>query len=190
MVNRRLFWLVTACLCLLGSVWLVVSAGLPQRAAFTGQFTGELEIGQRPIAPEIGAQAPSFSAPTLDAGSLTLSALQGEPVILNFWATWCVPCRVEMPELQQLYNQYQDAGLHVVAINMGETQTAIDRWVAEFDLTFDVVLDENQALPALYHLRGQPSTYVIAPDGVITHIFYGPTTAEALERALAPYLPT
>src|SRR5688572_5558022 len=86
---------------------VLIAAGLPQRAAYSGQILPNGQI----VAPEIGATAPTFFAPTLN-GSVDLAELRGAPVIINFWATWCVPCRVEMPELQALHQTHPD--VHVL----------------------------------------------------------------------------
>lgn len=178
--SRALLWLGS--LVSLGvALILLVVAGLPQRAAYSGQILPNGQI----IAPEIGAVAPSWLAPTLD-GSIDLAALRGAPVVLNFWATWCVPCRVEMPELQALHRSHPN--LRVLAVNLGEPLDLIVDWVTHFGLTFDIVLDAEQSIAAAYRLRGQPSTYILSPEGVITHIFYGPTTRQSLEAALEPFL--
>ncbi|MBI1259106.1 MAG: redoxin domain-containing protein [Chloroflexi bacterium] len=162
------------------AVALLIAAGLPNRAAYTGQI---LANGQA-IAPEIGAFAPPIQAATLD-GAVDLAQLRGAPVIINFWATWCVPCRVEMPELQAYHQAHPNT--RILAVNLGESRRLIVDWVAQFGLTFDVVLDPDRAIATRYHLRGQPSTYIVAPDGVITSIFYGPTTRQSLESALAAF---
>jgi peroxiredoxin len=177
--NRSLLW-ISAVACFAAAFALLIVAGLPNRAAYTGQI---LANGQA-IAPEIGAFAPPIHAPTLD-GTVDLEALRGTPVIVNFWATWCVPCHVEMPELQA-YHQAHPAA-RVLAVNLGESRSLIVDWVTQLGLTFDVVLDPDQSIASLYRLRGQPSTYVVAPDGVITSIFYGPTTRQSLESALAAF---
>jgi peroxiredoxin len=93
-----------------------------------------------------------------------------------------------MPELQALYEAHQSDGLRVVAVNLGETATQAQIWVEGLSLTFDILLDPDGRIARLYQLRGQPSTYVIAPDGVITHIFYGPTSRAGLDAAVAPHL--
>jgi len=159
---------------------LMAGTGLPQRADYTGQFIGA--IGR--FAPEVGAIAPPFTSFTLSGGPLRLSALRGQPVIINFWATWCGPCRAEMPELQTLYEQYAADGLRVLAVNLGERQDVVSAWVDDFGLTFDIVLDPQRDLEALYRVIGQPATYVIAPDGRISDIFYGATTAATLQSRL------
>jgi peroxiredoxin len=183
---KRLIYSIGAVLSIAGALLLIVNAGLPERA----QFTGQVIPGQLPIAPEIAAVAPSFELPSFDNGSLRLSDLRGKPVVINFWATWCEPCRVEMPALQQVYETYQNQGLRILAVNLGEPATAVRNWVQDLGLTFDVLLDQDGSTATLYHLRGQPSTYVISPDGMIVQIFYGPVDEANLRNTLAPYFTT
>jgi peroxiredoxin len=177
--------LTLAAICLIAAAWIVAAAGLPQRAAFTGIIAPDGQIA----APEIGAIAPPFTAQTAQGHTLRLADLRGSPVILNFWATWCEPCRFEMPILQTLYAAYRDRGLRLLAINLGESPEQILRWFQTLGLDFDALLDPDGVLAARYHLRGQPSTIIIAPNGVITHILYGPADHAALEAAVRPLLP-
>lgn len=165
------------------SLWLVRAAGLPQRADYTG-FT----IGALHFAPELHALAPPFTAVSINGAAIDLLALRGGPVIVNFWATWCAPCRAEMLELESLFRRENGHGLRVIGVNLQEPRQAVEAWAEALGLTFDIVFDDDGAIAASYRLRGQPSTYVIAPDGTITAIFYGPTTAERLRQAIAPYL--
>lgn len=183
---QRVLALTSALIAFGAGLIVIAAAGLPERAAFTGQIIN----GER-VAPEVGALAPPFERETLDGSSLSLRDLRGSPVILNFWATWCEPCRVEMPILQALY---EDAAtqpgdhLHVVGVNLGESPSTIRTWVNELALSFDIVLDPSGGLSRLYYLLGQPTTYIIAPDGRITHVFHGPVSEDRLRRALAPHL--
>jgi thiol-disulfide isomerase/thioredoxin len=173
-----------ASLIALAAAFLVAAgAGLPNRA----DFTGERLPGQLPVAPERHAIAPPFSAPTLD-DTIALGDLRGQPVILNFWATWCGPCRVEMPILQDLYDSYADAGLRILAVNLGEPPRLVEQWRDQYALTYDLILDRRGTIAAQYRLRGQPSTYVISPNGIITHIYFGPVRADQLASALQPYI--
>lgn len=158
---------------------IVLVAGLPERAVYTGtSFSGLI-----PIAPEIGAQAPGFTAATLAGETLSLAALRGRTVVLNFWATWCGPCRAEMPDLQSLYNRAAGS-IPIIAVNQGESPETIRAWADELGLTLTIALDRTQELTRLYHVRGLPSTVVIAPDGIITHIFYGAADLAALAAAV------
>lgn len=181
---RRILLLIAAAGCWAAAVYIVVSSGLPERAAFTGQIIP----GEHPVAPELNAVAPPFEAATLSGARINLLDLRGSVVLINFWATWCEPCRIEMPELQTLYERYQAQGLRVLAVNLGEEAALAQSWVDEFGLTFEVLLDPQQQIAALYYLRGQPSTYVVSPSGVITHISYGPASLTTLEAAIAPFV--
>ncbi len=180
---QRLIALLLAASCLVLSAIIITRTGLPERAAFTGQI-----IGGQQFAPETGFLAPPFDQNTINDQRVTSQQLRGQPVILNFWATWCVPCRVEMPALQQLHNDYHDRGLQIVGVNLGESPDAIQQWVTELDLTFDILPDPNGAIASQYYLLGQPSTYVISPDGRIINVFYGPVTADRLYDTVRRYL--
>jgi peroxiredoxin len=160
---------------------IVIRAGLPERADYTGVV---LTPGSPPTAPEIGAIAPPFTLTRPNGNTLRLSDYAGSRVIVNFWATWCEPCKVEMPELQRLYDQNRDEGLRVIGINLGESPQAVQRWIDDFNLTFDIVIDTDGAVTLLYRVLGQPSTYILNPSGIITHIFYGPVDFATLSAAI------
>lgn len=174
---KRIAYLTGAILSAGIALVLVMVAGLPQRADYTGTTFPALGA----VAPEIGSLAPPFTRPTLAGETVSVLGLRGETVIVNFWATWCAPCYAEMPLLQDIYATND---IRMIGVNMGETATTAQEWVDEFGLTFDIVLDQQRSIVALYRLRGQPSTYVIDPDGAITHIFYGAVSAETLQNAI------
>jgi peroxiredoxin len=175
----RLLSLLASLICFAIAFTLLIRTGLPQRADYTGIV---LTPGTRPTAPEIDAFAPPFTLTQLDGDRLQLTDLQGSPVILNFWATWCEPCKVEMPELQRLHEAYPDIG--IVGINTGEKSELVSQWVKDYGLTFDIGLDHDGTVMLLYRILGQPSTFVLSPEGVITHIFYGPVDFSTLQNAL------
>jgi len=170
-----------AVVCFGATAALLISAGLPQRSDFTGQL---LQDGRR-VAPEVGAIAPDFTAITTQGEEVGLSQYRGEPVIINFWATWCAPCRVEMPELQRLHDEQ---GIPILAVNRAESERDVRRWVDEFGLSFDVLLDPDEAVAEAYWLRDVPSTYIISAYGTITQIYFGPVSAEQLHGAVLPLL--
>lgn len=159
---------------------ILLVTGLPQRATFTGQVTP----GQPPVAPELNAIAPDFERESASGEVIRLSTLRGQPVIVNFWATWCGPCIIEMPILQSILEAHQADGLRILAVNMGEPASVVRQWQETYGFTYDLLIDEAQGVSTLYRLRGQPSTYVIAPDGIITDIFFGPVSESALTAAL------
>jgi peroxiredoxin len=184
-VKRLRQWvlLVGAVVSLIAAFFVMVEAGLPDRAT----YTGFIEAGGE-YAPELNAIAPPFEAQTLTGDIVRLADLRGKTVLVNFWATWCEPCKAEMPDLQAAYENNQSRGFRVLAVNLGEGKSQVATWVKQFGLTFDIVLDDRQQIASEYQIRGQPTSYLIAPDGVITQIYYGPTIRQSLEAAIAPFL--
>jgi thiol-disulfide isomerase/thioredoxin len=180
---RLIRWAAGA-VCLAAALALVIAAGLPERAAYTGSFFAVDGVWR---APEVGAYAPEFSAAALDGRTVSAGTWRGQPAVINFWATWCVPCELELPELMAL----AESGVRVLAVNLGEPPAQIRRWLETRQLTpapnFIIPLDLTGAIAARYALRGQPMSFVLAPDGKIAHIFFGATTRSAVESALAPY---
>lgn len=174
---KRTVYASGAVVCLIAALLILVNAGLPQRAAFTGQ----IRLDQPPVAPEIDALAPEFELVNTQDDVIRLSDWRGQTVVLNFWATWCGPCALEMPILQSIFDARHAA---VLAVNLGETPETIRAWQLEHGLTYELLADPQQQVAALYHLRGQPSTYVISPAGIIKAIFFGPVSEQALLAAI------
>lgn len=183
---KRIIAVIVAAMCFIAAFIILWDAGLPERA----EYTGVMIPGQLPVAPEISAVAPPFERTNLDGKSVNLGDLRGHPVLVNFWATWCEPCRVEMPGLEAVYQQYEARGLRILAVDLGETPDTMRTWEKQFGITFDMLVDGQEDVAALYQIRGQPSTYVISPSGIITQIFYGPTTPDGLSAAIAPFFPS
>jgi peroxiredoxin len=125
--------------------------------------------------PVVGSLAPDFSLTTLDGSTLSLSALRGKNIMLNYWVTWCVPCIEEMPILQKLNQEYQGQNLVMLSIN-GIAQDDLEKvkaTVAEFGMTYPVVLDEGDSIFKSYRLGFMPTTVFIDSQGVIRHIKFG-----------------
>lgn len=132
-----------------------------------------------------GEAAPDFDLPSPDGGEgLRLSDLRGEVVLVNFWATWCGPCRVEMPELEQLHIDYRDEGLHVLGVNMGEPRGLVREYLAEQRLTFPILLDENAAVGGSYRTHSLPTSVVVDREGRVSSVLVGAQTAEIFLHAI------
>lgn len=116
--------------------------------------------------PEVGSIAPNFELISVAGDYIRLSELQGKMVILNFWATWCAPCILEMPNFQNVHEQYKSE-LAVVAVNAGESRQVVDAFVGELDLNINILLDPGRDVEKLYYLRGYPTTFFIDSEGVV-----------------------
>ncbi|MFN8378720.1 MAG: TlpA disulfide reductase family protein [Anaerolineae bacterium] len=177
--NRHAPWLLLAALvCAVAAGVMVFAAGLPDASAYAGQEIDGIRFAAVP-----GKQAPLFHSVTADGKDFSLLALRGRPVVLNFWATWCAPCAVEMPELQRLQDSLGDA-VTVVGVNTGESSEAIRSWATERGISFPLALDTAGQTAALYQLRGQPTTFILDANGVVQDVAYGPTTYDSLSRTL------
>jgi thiol-disulfide isomerase/thioredoxin len=168
-----------AALAALGLLILAL-AGLPQRADYTGQMVEGLGY----TAPEPGALAPRFMLPMLDGTDFALANNLDRYVILNFWATWCLPCEAELPILQHVHMTYPQ--VIVLAVNVAEPAQHVGAWLAERQLSLPVALDLNSQIARQYQLRGQPTTFIIAPGGVVRHVFHGPFSEQHLLATLFP----
>jgi len=158
---------------ILGLMWIFISA----------DRSGTSTSGLIP-APQQGFLAPDFELQTIAGETVKLSDLRGQAVLVNLWATWCPPCRAEMPAIEKVYNEYKDEGLVVLAINMTyqDTQSNIAPFVAEYDLTFPILLDQTGSVGSAYQLRSLPSSFFINRDGIINEVVIGGPMAEALLR--------
>lgn len=136
-----------------------------------------------PPGPRVGAQAPDFELETLSGERMSLQDLRGTPVLLNFWATWCGPCRIEMPALQDRHDRYQP-NFMVVAINFDEPIEAVSDYAAELGLTFPVLLDPGGEVQRLYQIRGYPTSFLIDADGMIRVQHIGQVTESQLDQYL------
>ncbi len=123
------------------------------------------EVAAR-IAAHVNFQAPDFSLTTLDGKPVSLSDLRGKVVLINFWATWCPPCRAEMQDLQVAYQEHSD-GFVVLGINNAEGDESVRRFVDEFHLTFPILLDRDGAVARKYQMQALPTSFFIDRAGIV-----------------------
>ncbi len=155
-----------------GASWITLSANT------TNVTAGKIS------APQAGFTAPDFTLKTPTGEEYTLSELKGNAVLVNLWATWCPPCRAEMPAIEKMYQEYKDQGFVVLAVDMTyqDDPANVAPFIQKYGLTFPVLLEETGDVAALYQLRSLPSSFFINRAGVIQEIVIGGPMSEALLR--------
>ena len=128
--------------------------------------------------------APDFELFDLSGQKTSIQDQQGQVVLLNFWATWCGPCRVEMPEFQDRFEQYDDQ-LSVLAVNFDEDEEAVASFVNELGLTFNILLDPGAKVQELYQVQFYPTSFIIDKEGIIRYQHVGILTASQLDGYLS-----
>ena len=116
----------------------------------------------------------NFKAQSLDGKPISITGLRGKVVFLNFWATWCVPCRLEMPAMESLHNAMKDKNFVMLAVNISEPEVLVKKFVADLNLTFPVVLDPEGEISESYMAVNLPITYIINKEGYIVRRAIGP----------------
>lgn len=180
-VADRRRWFASATVVLLAGVaWTL-------RAATPAGFTTE----EHAPSPRVGFAAPDFTLDLLGGRHVTLSELRGMVVVVNLWASWCPPCRAEMPALQRVYEANRDRGLEIVAVNttFQDTEAGADEFVREFGLTFLVALDRDGVASRSYLLRALPTTFFTDRSGIIREVVLGgPMSETTLQTAIEELL--
>jgi peroxiredoxin len=138
--------------------------------------------------PEVGRALPDFNLPDLDGKMVRLSDYRGRPVLINFWATWCPPCRAEMDDLEAFYYDHQKEGLMILAVNSGESRDIAAEFAQELGLSFTVLLDEDFTISDQWLINSLPTSILVDRDGVVQVIHVGLFSAEQMDEELLPHL--
>jgi peroxiredoxin len=151
------YWIAIPALCLsIGALWVVFASLWIEHG-----HQGEISAAQ------VGFISPDFSLPSITGHMVTLSAYQGQPLILNFWASWCSPCKSEMGTFNDIYKTYHPQGVTLLAVNVTNQDNKKDvlSFVKSNGLTYPILLDESGDVARLYKIRSLPTTLFIQPDG-------------------------
>jgi cytochrome c biogenesis protein CcmG, thiol:disulfide interchange protein DsbE len=147
--------------------------------------TGSIALG---VPVQMEFPAPDFHMTDLHGQSVSLADTRGQVVLINNWATWCPPCREEMPALEAFYQKYQDRGFVVIAIDAGEPAKDVQEFVERLGLTFPVWLDPDQEALKTFRNPALPSSYLVDREGTVRLAWSGLVTYQALEEYVTPFL--
>jgi thiol-disulfide isomerase/thioredoxin len=177
--NRSWPWLVGGILLglALGLGWIILSGS---SAAWLGSFRS---TSLSPAVPLVNSPAPDFQLENLAGDKKKLSELRGRIVLLNFWATWCNPCRQEMPLLQEFQDKYRDR-LTVLAVNDDESRVEVSKFVQELDLRLEVLLDPGARTNQTYKVHAYPTTIFIDENGLVRYKHIGVLNQDTLSGYL------
>jgi DsbE subfamily thiol:disulfide oxidoreductase len=139
------------------------------------QSTGRLLPGQ---------PAPNFTLNLLDGSTLAFSDLNGQIALLNFWATWCAPCEDELPDLQAIWDEYQNQGVTLVGVAVQEEKVEIQEMLSRLGVTYPQGIDPEERIAAAYGITGVPETFIIDSQGKLAYVHIGPVNAEELREEL------
>lgn len=134
---------------------------------------------------EVGEAAPDFTLKNLEGQEIRLSELKGKGVVINFWATWCNPCKREMPLIEEQYQLVKDQNIEILAVNIAESHLAVSSFIDRLGVTFPVLLDSHRIVTQRYAVGALPSTFFINKDGIVMDHFVGEMNESILTKRLA-----
>ncbi|MDN4607314.1 thiol-disulfide oxidoreductase ResA [Sporosarcina highlanderae] len=128
----------------------------------------------------VGDKAPDFELVDIDGNKHRLSDYKGKGVFLNFWGTWCPPCKREMPDMEEQYKAFKDKGVHVLSVNSGESNLKVETFRDQYGLSFPIVIDKTKDIRELYNIQPLPTTFLIDKDGRIQKIIITEMTRDEI----------
>ncbi|WP_071459841.1 TlpA disulfide reductase family protein [Bacillus massilinigeriensis] len=161
--------------------------GMIKRAGEAGKYEEIKDIKSIIEGLEKGNKAPDFQLTDLDGKTVALSDYKGKKVLLNFWASWCKPCRAEMPEMEEMFKDQKENGYVILAVNMAHSEKKlqhVEAFVKEYGLTFTVPLDKEGEVSSMYEIMAYPTTYFIDSKGVIRSKSIGGMNRSFMEREM------
>ena len=140
-------------------------------------------------APRVGKQAPDFRVQDLDGNQFQLSDFRGRPVWINFWDTWCPPCRAENPDIEAVFEAHRNEGLVVVALSVGESRSTVKAYAQRAGITYLIGLDGSTDIAAEYRLAGVPTHFFVDAEGIVRSFQIGGLSKKSMEARVAAILP-
>jgi peroxiredoxin len=155
------------------------------RALFISFFSFASTLSMHASALELNQIAPDFTLKNLQGENISLAEQRGQIIVINFWASWCGPCRKEMPELQQLHDKFKDLGVAVWGVNVEQENQAGRDFLTGLDLSFPIFFDQTNKISATYQVEAMPTTVIVDRDGKVRYVFRGYKTGYEKKYAKA-----
>jgi peroxiredoxin len=152
----------------IGSLFLLIAMG-PNPSTGGGRNT----VSPLEAEKSVNSKAPDFTLKDMNGRNVSLSSLKGKVVLINFWATWCPPCKAEMPSMNKLYSELKDRGFEIVAVSTDNSLSSVKDFLSRNRLDFPVLFDETKTAARQYHVFSMPTTFLIDRNGMIVEKFYG-----------------
>jgi len=184
-LSQRQWNMVLVTVLVAGSLFIAATRVQPGSGAYSP--AAQTDVLPEP-APLPNHPAPDLALPQLDGTPRTLRDLRGQVVLINVWATWCPPCRAEMPAIQQAYTAYRDRGFIVLAVNQREDATAIRPFLEQHGLTFPILMDSDGQASATYQASALPSSFFVDRRGVIRTVYHGPMPPSVINGTIEQLL--
>ncbi|NLY80954.1 MAG: thiol-disulfide oxidoreductase ResA [Lysinibacillus sp.] len=159
------------------SVFLIVSFSIIGITIYLSSF-----IEDKNALSTVGDPAPNFIGKTLTGEKLELKEHATEKTLINFWGTWCEPCKREMPALENVYSQYKDEGFSIVSVNLGQSNFVVEQFIEQYNLSFPVIIDKDKSIRQAYYVGNLPVSFLINSEGEIIKVHEGELSEKMLEE--------
>ena len=186
--------LLTIAILIIAVAIIVVNIWKPSDVESEKKISSEKEANTKEVSEieqqsslEVGAKAPDFELKTLDGQQVKLTDFRGKKVILNFWATWCPPCKAEMPHMQNFYLKNQNKDVTLLAVNLTSSDKGldvVDEFVKDYQLTFPILLDTEGVVGNMYKVYSIPTSYILDSKGIITQKIGGPMDEDRMNQLI------
>ncbi|MCC6175999.1 MAG: TlpA family protein disulfide reductase [Chloroflexi bacterium] len=162
--------------------WLFLAGGLDSIRSLVAPAPSA------PVSADIGQPAPPLTLPLAGGGDVDLASYRGQVVLVNFWATWCPPCKAEMPDLERVYQRHRDRGFAVLAVDLQEKDEDVLAFLREMQVSYPSAIDRTGEAARAWRATGLPTSFLIDRDGIIRDVRLGAYTESTIEERLAPLL--
>ncbi|QUW21649.1 redoxin domain-containing protein [Sporosarcina sp. Marseille-Q4063] len=185
-MNKKMIGYLIAVLVIGSMIVITVKSNMEKNAPTDQVASVDESGGEKTVGLEHGNLPPDFDLTTISGDQVNLADLKGKKVILNFWASWCGPCKAEMPHMEKYYEKNkEDANVEIIAVNMTNTERrglkGVEEFIDDYGLTFPIPLDKDGKVERMYEIVSIPTTFMLGTNGEIVHKIIGPMDEKMME---------